>query len=451
MSKGSLFCSLLLLVVCIAQLPPLISSSQLTGGQIGDDDLILCCQDPIGRPPLMSSHGHDELVDDGRSADSIFFFDDDEDAGDEHDGSVDGGAAMAGGGGDAGDDEEEEEDGSLRGDSGGTNSTKGSSGSGDVECPECGKFFRNDKSMFGHLRSHPNRGYKGAIPPGKKIKLSPDTAAASSSCSLFSGTDRTPGQDRIRDPQLSPVEVLCAYVLLTLKHRGSSTTTAQQVPCPPPSSFGELGAIGQAEGGSGGSVAVITRNAVAEIKCDPGGEAGNRMGNCDEHGYPVAKIPKKRRNMPKEVREAHKKKIKFVPPPKEKRPYACKHCKAEFPTNQALGGHVAGHHRDKKAPRLNHPSGMAVESHSGKEQQVEDGGDDDDKEQLSLQRGLLSKVPWQYGNRASGGQMREHYGRKNDGVSPAVAEPTPVPVRADDGDARRPWDIDLNVEAPEQE
>ncbi|CAL5032862.1 unnamed protein product [Urochloa decumbens] len=422
MSKGSLSCSLLLLlVVCIA--------SQVTGGhQIGednDDDLILC-QDPIRRAPLMSSHGRDELADDGLSADSIF-----DDAGDEY-ASVAGGVAVAG-------DEEEEEEGiplgDGGGDSGGTNSTKGSSGSGDVECPECGKFFRNDKSMFGHLRSHPNRGYKGAIPPVKKFKLSPDTAAASSSCPLFSGTDRTTPchQDRIRDPQ------------------GSSTTTAQ-VPHPPPSSFGELSAIKQAEGGTRGSVA-MARNAVAEIKCDPGGEADNQLGNCDEIiGYPVVKIPKKRRNMPKEVREAHnsRKKMKFVLPPKEKRPYACKHCKAEFPTNQALGGHVAGHHRDKKVPRLNHPSGMAVESHNGKQQQVDNGDDDDDKE-LSLRRPALD-VPWQSGQ-ASGGQMRQHYGRSNEGLLPAVAAPpvlTPTPT-ADDGDARRLWDIDLNVEAPEQE
>ncbi|CAL5034878.1 unnamed protein product [Urochloa decumbens] len=442
MSKGSLSCSLLLLlVVCIA--------SQVTGGhQIGednDDDLILC-QDPIRKAPLMSSHGRDddELADDGLSADSIF-----DDAGDEY-ASIAGGVAVAG-------DEEEEEEGiplcDGGGDSGGTNSTKGSSGSGDVECPECGKFFRNDKSMFGHLRSHPNRGYKGAIPPVKKFKLSPDTAAASSSCSLFSGTDRTtPGhQDRIRDPQLSPLEILCAYVLLTLKYRGSSsTTTTPEVPRPPTSSFSELDAIGQAEGGSRGSAAVVTRNDTTEIKCDPGGEAGNRLGNCDEHGYPVVKIPKKRRNMPKEVREAHRKKIKFVPPPKEKRPYACKHCKAEFPTNQALGGHVAGHHRDKKVPRLNHPSGMVAESHNGKQQQVEDGGDDDDKD-LSLRRPALD-VPWQSGQ-ASGGQMRQQYGRSNDGLLPAVAAPpvlTPTPT-ADDGDVRRLWDIDLNVEAPEQE
>ncbi|CAN6234653.1 unnamed protein product [Urochloa humidicola] len=435
MSKGSLFFSLLLLV-CIAQLPlplplPLISGNQVTGGQIGDGDLIFLCQDPIRRAPLMSIHGRDDLAD-GRSADSIFF--------DDEYGSIDGG-------GDAGD-EEEEEEGILRGgggDSGGTTSTKGSSGSGDVECPECGKFFRNDKSMFGHLRSHPNRGYKGAIPPVKKLKMSPDAAAAaaSSSCSL-SRTDTTTtgqlGQLGSHDPPLSPLEILCAYVLLTLKYRGSSETITQEVPRPRSSSFREIDATGQAE--------VVARNAAAEFKrSNAGGEAGIiQLGNCDEHGYPVVKIPKKRRNVPKEVREARRKKMKFVPPPKEKRPYACKHCKAEFPTNQALGGHVAGHHRDKKVPRLNHTSSMAAESQNGKQQQVEDGDDDDDKE-LSLRRGLLLSEQFSMAS----GQMRQHYGRRNDGLSPAVAAPVPTPTPTDDGDARRLWDIDLNVEAPDQE
>ncbi|CAN6270586.1 unnamed protein product [Urochloa humidicola] len=445
MSKGScLFCSLLLLV-CIAQLVPLISSSQIG---VDDGDLILR-QDPIRRAPLMSSHhGRDELAD-GHSADSIS---------DDEYGSIDGGLRLAGGV-DAGD--EEEEEGILHGDSGGTNSTKGSYGSGggaDVECPECGKFFRNDKSMFGHLRSHPNRGYKGAIPPVKKLKLSPDTAAAASSSCSLSGIDRTTDQDGLRDPQLSPIEILCAYVLLTLKYRHSSNT-AQEVR--PSSSFGELDAIGQAEGtgASGGESVAVAHNAAAEFKCDTGAEAGNQLGNCDQHGYPVVKIPKKRRNMPKEVREAHRKKMKFVMPPKEKRPYACKHCKAEFPTNQALGGHVAGHHREKKVPRLIDPSGMAAESLNGKQQQVE-GGDDDDKE--SLRRGLLSEqfsvpldVSWHSGNnRASGGQMRQHYGRSNDGLSSPAATatiPALAPTRTDDGDARRQWDIDLNVDAPEHE
>ena len=114
----------------------------------------------------MSMHGRDEF--DGHSADYSIFDDEGADAGDEY-GRIDGG----GGAGD------EEEEGSLPPDgSGGSGRAKDSSGSGGgnvVECPECGKFFKNHKSMFGHLRSHPNKGYKGATPPVSKLKLSVGT------------------------------------------------------------------------------------------------------------------------------------------------------------------------------------------------------------------------------------------------------------------------------------
>ncbi|KAF0890496.1 hypothetical protein E2562_002853 [Oryza meyeriana var. granulata] len=35
----------------------------------------------------------------------------------------------------------------------------------DLTCPECGKAFLSDKAMYGHLRAHPQRGYKGATRP----------------------------------------------------------------------------------------------------------------------------------------------------------------------------------------------------------------------------------------------------------------------------------------------
>ncbi|OEL16767.1 hypothetical protein BAE44_0022214 [Dichanthelium oligosanthes] len=400
----------------------------------------------------MSSHGRDEF--DGHNADSTF---DEELTGDEY-ASNDGGVPVAGG--EAGAEEEEglllPNDGHGGGDSGGTKESSGSRGSGgDVECPECGKFFKNDKSMFGHLRSHPKRGYKGATPPIKKLKMSSDTPAAASPSFSSPDTDRPPAHHSGlsgRDHQLSPLEIMCAYAILTLKYRGNDQA-AQKVP--PPPLFARVDAIGQAEGGIRGSV---TGNAAAEFKCNAGAEAGN-LGNCAEHGDSIVKIPKKRRNMPKEVREAHRKKAKLVPTPKEKRPYVCKHCKAEFPTNQALGGHVAGHHREKKVPRLNDSSGMATESH-GKQQQVKGGGDHDNgwrDNDLSLRRGLLSEqfsmalnMPWQSGQ-ASGGQMSQHSERSNNGQSPVVAAPTPTTTPTEDGETRRLWNIDLNVEAQEQE
>ncbi|CAL9102903.1 unnamed protein product [Musa textilis] len=42
-------------------------------------------------------------------------------------------------------------------------------------CPECGKTFPSDKSLFGHLRCHPERDYRGANPPpGARKEPQPD-------------------------------------------------------------------------------------------------------------------------------------------------------------------------------------------------------------------------------------------------------------------------------------
>ncbi|OEL16207.1 hypothetical protein BAE44_0022773 [Dichanthelium oligosanthes] len=100
---------------------------------------------------------------------------------------------------------------------------------------------------------------------------------------------------------------------------------------------------------------------------------------------------------------------------------------------------------------------MATES-LNRTQQIKGNSEDDNRwcgNDLSLRRGLLSEqfsVPlglqWQ-SRQASGGQMRQHSERRKDGPSPAVAVPAPTPT--DDGDGRRLLNIDLSVEAPEQE
>ncbi|CAL5052550.1 unnamed protein product [Urochloa decumbens] len=437
MSKGSLLCSLVLLQVCIVQLS-LISSSQLTGSPIRGSLLCQQQEDPIRRAQLMSSHGRDEF--DGHSADLIF----DEERADNEGVDIEAGT--------------EEVQGLLPPD--GDDDVDSSGSAGDVECPECGKIFKKDKSMFGHLRSHPNRGYKGATPPLKKLNLSPEIAA--SLCSSSPGTDQPSGHHHSGlDPRLTPLEILCAYGMLTLKYKYRGNNQATQVP-PPPPSFGKLYAVGHAEGGIRG---LATDNAAAELKFK-GHNAGAQTGNLgirDGHNGPFVKIPKKRRNMPKEVREVQRKKPKFVLTPKEKRPYVCKHCKAEFSTHQALGGHMAGHHREKKAPTLNGSSFrahqvMAAESKNGK-QLVRSGSEDDDRwhdNVLSLQRGpppeqfsMSLDAPWHCGQ-ASGGQMRQHHGRtENYCLSPVVMVPTPTPN--DSGDRHMLFNIDLNVEAQEQE
>ncbi|KAM3209506.1 hypothetical protein ACQJBY_063904 [Aegilops geniculata] len=137
--------------------------------------------------------------------------------------------------------------------------------SADVQCPECGKLFRNDKSMFGHLRSHPNRGYrkgsghiksrpsKGYKPPARlkplpsrngklsplpirngKLSPLPSRNGKLSPLPSRNGNLSPPANDSTRvarysqrDPELSRFEVMMAYVMLTLKQRGDGVAQDQ--------------------------------------------------------------------------------------------------------------------------------------------------------------------------------------------------------------------------------
>ena len=50
-------------------------------------------------------------------------------------------------------------------------------GGRDLICPECGKAFLSQKAMYGHLRAHPQRGYKGASRPATPVASSAPAAA----------------------------------------------------------------------------------------------------------------------------------------------------------------------------------------------------------------------------------------------------------------------------------
>ncbi|KAG8064858.1 hypothetical protein GUJ93_ZPchr0004g39037 [Zizania palustris] len=54
---------------------------------------------------------------------------------------------------------------SLRGHGNGVPQIGVDGGERDLKCPECKKVFLSDKAMYGHLRCHPERRYKGAIRP----------------------------------------------------------------------------------------------------------------------------------------------------------------------------------------------------------------------------------------------------------------------------------------------
>ncbi|CAL9109447.1 unnamed protein product [Musa acuminata var. zebrina] len=54
----------------------------------------------------------------------------------------------------------------------------GSSRRRHATCPECGKSFPSDKSLFGHLRCHPERDYRGVNPPPEARRKSGASPAA---------------------------------------------------------------------------------------------------------------------------------------------------------------------------------------------------------------------------------------------------------------------------------
>lgn len=316
----------------------------------------------------------------------------------------------------------------------------GEHASGEVQCPECGKLFKNDKSMFGHLRSHPNRGYKGATPPMKMPK-------SLSNCNDASPASPSPVDDRPmarysqRDPRLSAYEILAAHVMLTLRYRDNQAT--QQAPLSSPSCRRRRKheSADRAEAGK------------EESATSKAGADGDNAVLRDEHGSSVVEVPRKRgRNKSKEGREADRK-DKDVPGTKEKRPYVCKHCKAEFPTHQALGGHMAAHNKDKRSQTKNEQeTGEAYQGKIGQSQKGQEAecGEEHRCDGLSLSSRDLhaerfSKVfdkGWHSGQEP-GGYTRQHFERKDD-ASPPLAASTA------DGQRRRPFDIDLNVEAPEQ-
>jgi hypothetical protein len=337
-------------------------------------------------------------------------------------------------------------------------------GGGGVECPICGKFFKNDKALFGHLRSHPNRGYKGATPPeSQKLKLSPGTnddvlLAASSS---LPGIDGSSGQCSGRHPLLTPLEILCACFMLTLRCRdGKAEATAQRA-LPPPLPHRSF----ISEGKLDGKTDATSSCGAAQVKTeDPAGpETGNIGLLCDGSIDGIIPPKKRRRRTCKEdsteassSSSSKKVKVKLVTTttPKEKRPYTCKHCKAEFSTNQALGGHMAGHHREKKPPPpalMNTKEASSSEHQSVLVQSQAIGGGDEPSSRagllMSSNRMQVEQLPSMApntGRQAPRGRLKLHFVRRNRG--------TPTPAAAGNaGDRRRPLNIDLNVEAPEQE
>lgn len=432
MSGCSWLCSLVILqAVCSACWQVAGANSlRLAVGQIGG--VFVYLQDPN----LMSRRARDELVDGSCSGDEDLA---DHGAWPQPGGGAGGDHGGVPRGGEAG---EAEADVDVDGDGG---------SAGDVECQVCHKRFKNDKSMFGHLRSHPNRGYKGATPP-LKMSSTPSSSSPvipagspppqpppSSSSSLRPVGDSnssmpTPGIS------LTTYEKLAACVMLTLRRRYDRDQ--RQLQAPPKlerAGAGDQLATNMVEGAEGSSRAIV----------------------CDEH---EARRRKKGKRKLKEPREEERK----VKKEKKRHPYMCKHCNEEFSTHQALGGHMAGHHKEKRIllKEKQRERSLVLEkeperSHHLMEEKHPERGLILEKKQLERSSIVLKEKQPDHNLILEEEQPEVVYQDKidqtmnwqkterNEGVSYLGGGSNTAPIAQED--SRPPFGFDLNVEAPEQE
>lgn len=208
-----------------------------------------------------------------------------------------------------------------------------------LSCPECGKIFPSEKSMYGHLRSHPERDYRGVnrqAPPAKKNRKPPaDTRR-----------DRaTITSDRNGDDDIDP-EVLAALLLLSDPDRLQD---------PPRSGFDDRNELDFHLDGP-----ESTRRKI--------NSSGNRVYRCDT----CFKVFSSHQALGGHVASHNKNKIaaaassdlgepeKVMAIPEHK----CKLCGLIFSSGQALGGHQRRHFKE-----LGHHRAASPSAHSS-------GGDD---------------------------------------------------------------------------
>uniref|UniRef100_A0A0D3GFR1 C2H2-type domain-containing protein n=1 Tax=Oryza barthii TaxID=65489 RepID=A0A0D3GFR1_9ORYZ len=305
--------------------------------------------------------------------------------------------------------------------------------------------------VFVYLQDPSLIGYKGATPP-LKMSSTPSSSSPvipagspppqpppSSSSSLRPVGDSnssmpTPGIS------LTTYEKLAACVMLTLRRRYDRDQ--RQLQAPPKlerAGAGDQLATNMVEGAEGSSRAIVR----------------------DEH---EARRRKKGKRKLKEPREEERK----VKKEKKRHPYMCKHCNEEFSTHQALGGHMAGHHKEKRIllKEKQRERSLVLEkeperSHHLMEEKHPERGLILEKKQLERSSIVLKeKQPDKnlileeeqpevvYQDKIDQ-TMNWQKTERNEGASYLGGGSNTAPIAQED--SRPPFGFDLNVEAPEQE
>ncbi|RRT67810.1 hypothetical protein B296_00038904 [Ensete ventricosum] len=206
-------------------------------------------------------------------------------------------------------------------------------GSGIPTCPECGKTFASDKALFGHLRCHPERDYRGANPPADARK--PDGGPSSA-----------------RD--------LPAEKWQTTARRGRQGTASGG------------GGDGDGEDPLEAAAMTIFRMAHAEhrgrtaITAEEEGTQTKQL-QLTQSDHNDDELPLRVQNinpgddLTSSYRRTKKAKVQSATSD-HGRCYECSVCSKTFSSHQALGGHIASHNKNKTNPEETAAAATAVEN-----------------------------------------------------------------------------------------
>ncbi|KAG6486372.1 zinc finger protein ZAT2-like isoform X1 [Zingiber officinale] len=200
-----------------------------------------------------------------------------------------------------------------------------------LTCPECRKIFPSEKSMYGHLRSHPERDYRGVnrqAPTAKKNRKTPAKTRRDRAATTSDGNDIDP-------------EVVAALLLLSDPDRLLE---------PPRSGFNDRNALDL-----DGYQPEPTRRKIDS--------SGNRIYRCDtcfkvfsSHqalGGHVASHNKNKIVAAASIHPGEPEKGAAIPEHK------CKLCGMIFSSGQALGGHQRRHFKELCHRRAASPSALS--------------------------------------------------------------------------------------------